>query len=261
MVESLEGGRTRWLIELRIGDLAYQRGDFSSALTCYQTAHRLAEKLASPEYISIALVKTAICFSALSRMDEAEKFIRDASSLEAQSVLNGNDAGLLHHEYSVLLFRLGRFAEGLREETKALEFLNTAENPDCHTLVLVLKQLAVYMTMDKEFEAADSFLEDATRVALSASTLGKDSLLYGQILVTKAVLRIDEHRFDEARELYERAIFLVEMHEGQFNTKVADLYKIIAKHLADAGETSEAERFLNRAKLVSAHNRLAKRTW
>ncbi|MBX9670423.1 MAG: hypothetical protein K2X93_22675 [Candidatus Obscuribacterales bacterium] len=194
-------------------------------------------------------------------MDEAESLIRKANTIEATGVLDGNEAGLLHHEFSVLLFRLDRFDEGLREEEKALELLNKAENADCQLTVLVLKQLAVYMTLEKQFQAANSLLEGAIRIVLSASTIGKDSLLHGQVLATQAILRINEHKFEEARQLQEHAIMLIELHKGQFNPKLADLYKIFAKHMAAAGQEAEAEQFLNRARLVSEHKKLTTKIW
>lgn len=247
--------------KLRAGDLAYKRGDFRSAMMNYDGVIQNSEEQNDQNLESIALIKKAICMSAVNRLNEAEKLIYKALHFEANNVLDANEAALLHHEYSILLFRLKRFSEGLQEEKKALEYMRKAEYVDNQLLVLVLKQLAVYMTMEKEFEAADSFLEDAITVAMSSPEIGRDSLLHGQLLITQALTKIDQRKFSEAEEIYERAILLIQIHEGLHNPKLAELFRIFAKHLNDAGQISEAEEFRLRANEVENSIKQEGRRW
>jgi|AGTN01.1.fsa_nt_gi hypothetical protein len=247
--------------KLRAGDLAYKRGDFRSAMANYDGVLQDSEKVDDQNLESIALIKKAICMSAVNRLAEAEKLIFKVITFEAHNVLDANEAALLHHEYSVLLFRLERFREGLREEEKALDLLRRAEYLDKELLVLVLKQLAVYRTRDKDFKAADSFLEDAITVALQSPEIGKDSLLHGQLLITQALAKIDQRKFADAKEISERAILLIQIHEGLDNPKVAELFRIFAKHFNDAGQSSEAEEFRIRASEIESSIKNKARRW
>lgn len=249
------------ITKLRTGDLAYKRGDFHAAISNYDGVIQAAEQLGEQNIKSIALVKKSICMSALNRLDKAEALMRDAISFETQSVLDANEAALLHHELSILLFRLKRTSEGLRQEQLALELLQKADYLDNQLLVLILKQLAVYMTIEKQFELANGFLEDAITVALSTPEIGKDSLLHGQLLITKALALIDQKKFSEAQELYDRGIFLIQIHEGQHNPKVAELYRILSDHLKAAGQFSEAEAFIECAKDVENFNKHNSKKW
>lgn len=257
VIRKMQNSHTLALTRLRAGDLAYRRGDFHSAISNYDGAIRGAETSGEPNIKSIALVKKSICLSARNRLNEAESLLRQAMSFEAENFLDAGEAALLHHEYSILLFRLKRMSEGLQQEQIALRLLTKAEPLDSQLLILILKQLAVYMTLDKEFELANDYLEDAIRVALSTPEIGKDSLLHGQLLVTQALSLVDQKKFDEARELFDRAILLIQIHEGQHNPKVAELFRLISKHFKDAGQIDEAEVFKERAQEVerlNAHN-------
>jgi tetratricopeptide (TPR) repeat protein len=244
-----------FLTKLRVGDLAYQRGHVKVAISHYKAVRNWAEQEGERNFEIIALVKTAICLSATKRLDEAEKLLCNAVTLEVQHLLNSNEAALLHHEFSILLFRLNRIDEGFREEEKALECLRQADSVDSKLLVLVLKQLVVYLSRLGEFSSAEFFIEDAMRLARSSPEMGKASLIYGQLLATQAILRIDQKRFDEARQLYEQAITLIHIHKGEWNPKVADLYRIIAKSLANAGQTDQSAEFLQLALVVDNVNK------
>lgn len=249
-------------IKLRVGDLAYRRGDFHSALTNYERVRKHAEETGEQNFQSIALIKTAVCLSALDRLDDAERLIHQAESIEtSRHVLEIDDAILLHHELSVLLFRLDRFSEGYMEERKALELLRKADHINNNLLVLVLKQLAVYASREEQFSLAFSFLDDAIAVALNSSDMGKHSLMYGQLLATYALAKIDMNKFEEAKELYERAITLVELNIGQSNLKVADLYTLFSQHLEKRGRLVEAEDFSRRAAEIERINKLENQPW
>lgn len=247
--------------KLRTGDFAYKRGDIHAAIANYDGVIQAAEKLGEPNIKSIALIKKSICMSALNQLDKAEVLMRDAISFETKSVLEASEAALLHHEFSILLFRLKRTSEGLQQEQLALELLQKADYQDKELLILILKQLAVYMTIEKQFKLADGFLDDAVSVALSTPEIGKDSLLHGQLLITRALALIDQKQFTEAQEFYDRGVLLIQIHEGQHNPKVAELYRLLAQHLKAAGQVSDADAFLERASEVENFNKHNGRKW
>lgn len=169
--------------KLRTGDLAYRRGDFGAAIKSYESVRKHAKKTGEHHVQSIALIKCAICYSALNRLRQAEKLILQSTAIEeSQHVLGIDDAVLLHHELSLLLFRLDRFQEGYAEEKKALELLQKSERIDNTLFVSVLKQLVVYACREQQHELASGLLEDAISVTLGSPELGKDSPLYGQLL-------------------------------------------------------------------------------
>lgn len=168
---------------LRTGDLAYRRGDFGEAVKSYESVRKHAAKTGEHHVQSIALIKCAICYSALNRLRQAEKLILQSTAIEeSQHVLDIDDAVLLHHELSILLFRLDRFQEGYAEEKKALELLQKSEPINNTLLVSVLKQLVVYASREEQYDLASGLLDDAISVTLGSPELGEDSPLYGQLL-------------------------------------------------------------------------------
>lgn len=248
-------------MKLKAGDLAYRRGDYQSAMANYQSVRNQTERIDHQQLLSIVLIKTAVCLSALDRLAEAENLLHQAESIEtSRHILDLDEVVSLHHELSILLFRLGRFDEGLDEEKKALEILRKGDHIDDTLLVLVLKQLAVYMSREKQFSVAIGFLEDAMNVACNSPDIGKDSLLYGQLLITYALIKIDMNRLDEARDLYEKGLTLIQIGLGEDNPKVAGVYKLLAAHLQEAGYLNESSVFATRVSEIGIdnhHNHLA----
>ncbi len=234
-------------MKLKAGDSAYRRGDFQSAMTNYQSVRNQAEKIDHQGLLSVVLIKSAVCLSALGRLAEAEELLHQAESIESsRHILDVDEVVSLHHELSVLLFRLNRFEEGLAEEKKALEILRRGDHIDNNLLVLVLKQLAVYMSRERQFSDAIGFLEDAMNVASSSEEIGKDSLLYGQLLVTYALLKIDMRKLEEAKALYAKGITLIQIGLGEDNPKLTGVYKLLEQHLKDAGFLAESTEFAQR---------------
>ncbi len=249
-------------MKLKAGDLAYKKGDFHAAMASYQSVQKQAERSDNQELLSISLMKTAICLSALDRLQEAETLLHKSESIEAsRHILDLDEVIMLHHELSILLFRLNRMEEGYIEEKKALEILQRGDHIDDNLLVLVLKQLAVYTSQDEQFNLAISFLQDAMAVASASPKIGKDSLLYGQLLVTYALVLIDMRKFAEAQEYYDRGITLAQIALGEHNPKVADIYGLLSQHFKKAGQTEEATKFADLAYVVDNANRSSQHCW
>ena len=227
-----------WRSSMAAGRMAYEAGNFTVAVKEYKLAIKIAENndLQGP-LLSEPIIYLSICLSARKEYNEAESLLRRALSLNQPDADESKVLlALNYHELSILLWRTGRAAESQQNSELAFNMLHQAKSYPTELEVMILKQQAVLFTDTRSFKEAEQLLERATHIVLASSSLGKDSLVYGQVLITKALLNIDQQDFEKARELYEQGIGIVEMHWGPHHPKVAELYEIFARHSDHAGK-------------------------
>jgi tetratricopeptide (TPR) repeat protein len=230
--------------------MAYGAGDFHLCARHYGRAIELAEQNGlAGAIVAEAFIYLSVCLSARKEFQEAETLLNKALSI-SQADLHG-DAIILalnYHELSVLYWRTGR-EQGAREmNNRALAALDDTAPNLAELKVMILKHKAVLLSDEQRFKEANAALETAMDICLRSKELGKNSLAYGQTLITKVLLCIDTQRFDEARELYFQAIQIIEMCLGAHHPKVADLYDIFANHAKGANKEEVCELFRKKSK-------------
>ncbi len=218
--------------------MAYEAGDFSQAAKDYAKAISFAERYdPKGEFLMAPLIYLSVCYSARRDYEQAEKLLRRA--LEIGQSNPSSDPVLLalnHHELSVLLWRTGRQGESQDASDLALLALDRSTQEPAELRVMILRQQAVLLSDGQRYDEAQKLLDSATNIVLSSSSLGKHSLAYGQVLVTKALVCIDSGKSEQARELYLQGIQIIEMFWGPHHPKVAELYDIFAVHSDHAGK-------------------------
>jgi len=234
-----------WKSLIAAGTMAYKAGDFAQAARDYQRAIDLStrEKMEGT-FLAEPLIRLAICLSARKDYAEAERLLRRALAIiESEAE---HDLALLaynYHELSVLLWKTERSAESQQMNDLALGTLDLHEEELAELRVLILKHRAILLADTHRHEEASKLLDSAADIALRSSEFGKNSLLYGQVLITKALLSMDSQKFDQALDLYQEAMPIVEMCWGPHHPKVADLYGIFANHAKSAGKAQAADFF------------------
>ena len=232
-----------WKSLMAAGKMAYMTGDFLQSARQYSRALRVAEEQGMDgALLAEPLIHLSVCLSARRDYTEAERLLQRAlaaAQFEGDPVL----LAYTYHELSVLMWRTGRDAESRQMNDLALDNLDSSEDEIPDLRVNTLKQRAVLLANARQYDEAQKLLDTAMEIALSSPDHGKHSLLYGQVMITKALLCIDLHKFDEARDLYLQAIQIVEMCWGPHHPKVADLYDIFAGRARDVGKENVAEFF------------------
>ncbi len=232
--------------------MAYRVGDFSLCAKHYKKAIAIAEENGLEGAITgEALIYLAICCSARKEFHEAEVLLSQAlSNNEADPDCDKVLLALNYHEFSVLYWKTEREIESQVMNDKALALLEQGQTGVAELKVMVLRQKAVLLAARQEFNKADAVLNKAIDICLSSCDLGKNSLTYGQTLVTKVLVCIDSGRLEEAREWYFQAIQITEMCLGLHHPKLADLYEIFAKHAKGTGPEETCELFRKKSKAI-----------
>lgn len=232
--------------------MAYRVGDFALCAKHYRKAIAIAEANDLDGAITgEALIYLSICCSARKEFHEAEVLLNQAlSNNEGDPDCDKILLALNYHEFSVLYWKTGREIEAQVMNDKAAAQLEQAQVGVAELKVMVLRQKAVLLAAKHDFSKADAVLNKAIDLCLSSSELGKNSLAYGQTLVTKVLVCIDSGRLEEARELYFQAIQITEMCLGLHHPKMADLYEIFAKHAKGVGPVEITELFRKRSKEI-----------
>ena len=215
--------------------MAYHAGDFMLCTKHCKKTIDIAEANELEGAITCeALIYLSICCSARREFGEAEILLNKAlSSIKADPQCDSVLLALTYHEYSVLYWKIDRESDSQAMNEKALATLEQAQTRVAELKVMILRQKAVLLANSREFKKADAILDDALEICSRSSELGKNSLAYGQTLITKVFVYIDSGRLEEARELYFQALQITEMCLGVHHPKMADLYEIFAKHVKD----------------------------
>lgn len=232
--------------------MAYQAGDFSLCAKHYKKTIAIADENGLDGAITAeALIYLSICSSARKEFREAEVLLNQAlSNNEADSQCDKVLLALNYHEFSVLYWKTGREAESQAMNDKALAVLEQAQVGVAELKVMVLRQKAVLLAARHDFKKADAVIDMALDICLNSSDLGKNSLAYGETLVTKVLVCIDSGRLEEARQLYFQAIQITEMCLGMHHPKMADLYEIFAKHAKGTSAEETSVMFCKKSKEI-----------
>ncbi len=218
--------------------MAYEAGDFTQAAKDYAKAIGFAEQYEPKgEFLIAPLIYLSVCHSARRDYEQAEKLLRRALEIgQSDATSDPVLVALNYHELSILLWRTGRQGESQEASDLALVSLDRSKQEPAELRVMILRHQAVLLSERQRYDEAQRLLDSATNIVLSSSSLGKHSLAYGQVLVTKALVCIDSGKSEQAQELYLQGIQIIEMYWGAHHPKVAELYEIFAVHSDHAGK-------------------------
>lgn len=232
--------------------LAFRAGDFPLSAKHYKKIIALAESNALGEaIIGEALIYLSICHSARKEFREAEVLLNKALAInESDPQCDDILIALNYHELSVLYWKTARETESQSFNEKAQSKLEHAHTSVAELKVMILRQKAVLLAARHEFTKADAVVDAALDICERSSELGKNSLAYGESLITKVFVYIDSGRLEEAKQLYFQAIQVTEMCLGVHHPKMADLYEIFAKHFESVSNNESSEVFRKKSKEI-----------
>ncbi len=236
---STEEDLKKWGTRMAVGRMAYDAGYYSQAARHFQLALNLAQESRLPEeLLARTYVNIAKTHSSQGHFDEAEKLIKRAMQIDAsgteQSVALIDD----YCQLSVLYWHSGKTELAGQTVREAERMLNDCPDAPDELQAKLFNQLAIIAGHAGHLAECERYLDRALAVVESSTDLGKDSLIYGQVLMVKVLLLAEQDRIDEAIEFYPQALQVIETHRGAYHPKVADLFEVFAdytahKHLDD----------------------------
>lgn len=238
----------KWATRMAVGRMAYDAGYYSQAARHFQLAANLAEEQHLPDELRArTFVNMAKTLSSQGRHDEAEKLIKRAMQIDAsgteQSVALIDD----YCQLSVLYWHSGKTALAGDTIKEAERMLSKCEDAPDELQAKLFNQLAIVAGHSGNLRDCERYLDKALEIVETSSDLGKDSLIYGQVLMVKVLLLAEQNRIDEAIESYPQALQVIETHRGAYHPKVADLFEVFADYTANKHLDDISARFHEQA--------------
>lgn len=230
--------------KLAVGRMAYEAGYFSQAYRHYSSALQLAEDNDLDDDLKgCALLGAAKSTAALGNFEQAKKYLNQAL------VIHESDEGSLveeaedYHQLSLIYWRSGNTEMAKQIANKAWELAcNDSKTPD-ELKAKLLKHFAILAEQEGKVDECERYLNKAMDFIESSHQLGKQSSIYGDVLLVKVLLLIEQNRFEEAVELYPQALQIVESNRGITHPRVKeviDIFSEIDKELRSGVPTSMA---------------------
>lgn len=237
---------------MAIGCMAYDAGLYSHAVRHCRLALALVESgnLAS-SLKARSLINLAKSLSALGQFDEAEKLIHKALEIDEEGQNSFLERSEDYHQLSLLYWRSGRSDSSWQFAQKALDLYQMAGENASHELkAKLLKHFAVLSEQAGKVSEAERYLDQAIDFIEGSSQLGKQSMIYGDVLLVKVLLLAEQGRLDEAEEIYPHAIQIVEITRGIHHPRVTEALKVFnelenASHKPDADSAKKMEEARN----------------
>lgn len=218
----------RWQMRMAVGRMAYDLGYYTQAIRHFRLALESMESGELKHSLKArALTGLAKSLSAIGRFAEAEPMILEALSIDQDSTDAIADLAEDYHQLSLLCWRSGRDAESLDYARKSLELTNKAghDAPD-ELKAKLLKHLAVLAEQSGNTAETERYLNKAIEFITCSQQLGKNSMIYGDVLLVKVLFLAELGRYEEAAELYPQAMQIVAMKRGPEHPRVEEAIKI-----------------------------------
>lgn len=221
--------------KLAVGRMAYDSGYFTQALRHFSSALQLAnENGLDDDLKGCALLGAAKATAALGNFDQAKSFLNQAL------VIHEADDGSLveeaedYHQLSLLYWRGGNTQMAGQIAKKAWDLADRDPKTPDELKAKLLKHFAILAEQEGRSEECEQYLNKALDYIESSHQLGKQSSIYGDVLLVKVLLLLEQKRFDEASELYPQALQIVEASRGLTHPRVkevVDIFSAIDKEL------------------------------
>lgn len=241
---------------MAVGRLAYEAGYYTQASRHFKLALQMLESGDfAAAYRARILTGLAKSLAAQGLYTEAEPMILEALQLDEINSSALADRAEDYHQLSLLCWRNGRSEESLQYAKAALKLVSTpgSDAPD-ELIAKLLKHHAVLAEQAGRLAESERYLNEAIQFILCSDTLGKNSTIYGDVLLVKVFLLAEQARYEEAAELYPQAMQIVSINRGLEHPKVEEAINIF-KEMEDSQSEFDAikARKMEKAKDSSNH--------
>lgn len=234
----------RYLKDLRarlaVGRMAYDAGSFSQAARHFQLALNAIEEHNLPDFMRAkALLGMAKSTAAIGDFGRAKVLLEKALLIDEADHQSLVDEAEDYHQLSLLYWRSGDIAQAMTIAKKAWEL--AVNEPDCpHVLTAkLLKHFAVLSEQSGNLAECEEYLNEAIDFIEDSSQLGKQSSIYGDVLLVKVLLLVEQNRLQEAFDLYPHAIQIVEFNRGPAHPRVQEILEIFQEFQRTANGTGK----------------------
>ncbi len=246
----------RWETRMAVGRMAYDAGFYSQARRHFQLALQMLEDGGLARNLRARCLQgLAKSLAAQGKYAEAEPLILEALKIDETDSSDIAERAEDYHQLSLLCWRAGRNEESLQYAKTALQLARTAgiSAPD-EMIAKLLKHHGVLAEESGNINASERYLNEAIQFILASNQLGKNSTIYGDVLLVKVFLLAEQGRYEEAAELYPQAMQIVSINRGLAHPKVEEAMSIF-KEMEDAGTVCDADkaRKMEEAKDASHH--------
>jgi tetratricopeptide (TPR) repeat protein len=240
--------------KLAVGRMAYEAGYFSQALRHFSSALQLAnDKALDDDLKGCALLGAAKSTAALGNFEQAKQFLNQAL------IIHESDEGSLveeaedYHQLSLIYWRSGNTQMARQIANKSWELAcNDPKTPD-ELKAKLLKHFAILAEQEGLADECESYLDKAMEFIESSHQLGKQSSIYGDVLLVKVLLLVEQNRFEEAAELYPQALQIVETNRGIAHPRVKEVIDIFSEIDKEVRSGSSAQLALNGVQRKNKH--------
>ncbi len=246
----------RWQTRMAVGRMAYDAGYYQQAARHFRLAMQLLDMGAfKPTFKARTLTGLAKSLAAIGKYAEAEPLILEALSIDEHCSDAVAESAEDYHQLSLLCWRSGRNPQSLTYAQKAFELAKKAgsDAPD-ELKAKLLKHFAVLSEQSGNIAETEHYLNKAVEFILRSDQLGKNSEIYGDVLLVKVFFLAEQGRYEEAAELYPQAMQIVAIKRGLEHPKVEEAINIFKEmEDAEAGLDAERTRKMETARDASHH--------
>jgi len=217
----------------RFGILYMQWGKTKRSIAHYEKALKIQAKLELKEEEAGTLTNMGVCYNNINLPEKAVSVLERA--IEIKKELRDEKAiGRSYTNLSIAYLELGRYQKAFDTTKQAIAIFEENEmHQSIGRVLITMGELAIYL---QEYETASEVLIRGKEI----STKINDTLAMGKITQTTAVLKSEQDKFGEAKQLFEEARELFELAE--FKSAIQESSFQIAQSCTLAGEYQKGEK-------------------
>ena len=218
----------RWQTRMAVGRMAYDAGYYTQAIRHFRLALEFLESSGLNSSLKArALTGLAKSLSAIGKYAEAEPMIHEALNIDEGRTDAVAECAEDYHQLSLLCWRRGQNVESLKYARKVLELTKKEgyDAPD-ELKAKLLKHLAVLAEQSGDFAATEHYLNQSIEFITCSDQIGKQSMIYGDVLLVKVLFLAEQGRYEEAADLYPQAMQIVAMRRGLEHPRVEEAVNI-----------------------------------
>ena len=235
---------------MAVGRMAYDMSYYSQAARHFRKALEIAKaaNLPADELAKnqVSLGKTLAC---MGNYHEAEHCLEAALSLDEGVNAHGLDTASDYTELGLLYFKTGRLAQAEDYNKRAVDLLKSFKTAPADLVTKALKQLAIVRSENGDLDGAMVAADEAIAI-FENSSLSKNHLIYGEALMVKTILLVEKGDNEAAKEIFWKAMQIVELNRGPFHPKVATMMDMFSEMTAQAGKKGASDYLHRRAEEI-----------
>ena len=232
-----------WKTRMAVGRMAYESGHFSQASRHFYLALKIVEdKELGDEFGYQTLISLAKALACQGKFADAEKYLLEVERTQPEDAV---ERAWDLEELSQLYWQTGRTEQSEEVANKALALLEQSDEQPAELKAKILRNLARAKGNAGDVKECSRLIESALLV-IEDSDLGKQSLIYGEVLVIKALLLAEEDKLEAASQVYHQALQLVQMNRGPFHPRIAEIMDFFGEYAEHKGKDDLAKEFRRR---------------